>query len=227
MSSGKSSAPKPVQAAEPAPKNEVTYINGREVSSRLYNPSTQTFTNSTNLSDIQADTLAKGEQAFAGLLDQVPGIVNPSEESRAQYQKSLYDPQAQKLQDSYNQTLGQAINAANAQGVSGSVGFERFRANQLDKNLNQGKAELENQTYLQSLQLPMIKLAPVLQALGIYDTSINSGNNQLMSQLNPSLQGSLASQGFAQQQAALRTQTDLANRQFQATQRPGLFASMF
>lgn len=227
MSSGKSSQPKEVKAAEPKPSNEKTFINGREVSSRLYDPQTSTYTNNTNLSDAQSRALAQGETAFADLLGQVPGLVNPSEESQATYQASLYNPQAAKLNDLYNETKGQAINAANAQGVADSVGFNNYKIGKIDKTRNEGLTNLNNETYLQSLQLPMIKLAPVLQALGIYDTSINSNNNSAMSYLNPSMQGSLASQQLAQQQAALQTQTALANRQFQATQRPGFMGSFF
>lgn len=73
------------------------------------------------------------------------------------YVNAIYEPQKRELGNTYNQTLGRATMGANNAGVLNSVGFQNYRANQLDKNyansLNDayGKAQLSAQDYINSL----------------------------------------------------------------------------
>jgi len=185
--------------AQTAPTSERTYINGKEVSSRLYNDSNRTYTDNIYLDPLEERALNSGKQQFADLLDQIRPNVAVNEQERQKFQDSLYQPQASRLKDEYFKTLGDAQGAANASGVMDSVGFENFRANQLDKNLMQGLSDLQNQSYLQSYDLPNLKLQPLISALSVFDTSINSPTQRALSLLDPSFQGSQAGSNNALQ----------------------------
>lgn len=192
--------PTPAQAnAAIPPTSEFTTINGRLVSDRQFSPASNSYYSNIYLDPIEQNILNTGKQHFSDLLNRVPQTLATTDAERKSFADALYNPQRDNLLREYNTTLGEAVNSANSAGTLNSIGFENYRAKQLDKNLLDGLSQLRNQAEIQSYSLPNLKLDPVIRALSIYDTSINSPTERGLELLDPSFQGSQASNNFALQ----------------------------
>lgn len=230
-SGGGSSAPKQTRVNVPDPTSERTFVNGREVSNRLYDKGQRQFTSNIFLDDNEQQALDIGKKSFTDLIGTVRDQVPINEGERNKFIDSLVQPQQAQINDQYNRSLGQATNTANAAGVSDSVGFQDFVTNQLGKGKQQAEQNLYNQAYLQSFSLPGLKLDPIVQALSVFDTSIQSPTNRGLSLLDPSFQGSVNNRALDFQNAQL----DLQSQQYNNTLRSsrggsgggGFFDSLF
>lgn len=181
------------------PMSEFTSINGRRVSDRQYNSGSNSYFDNIYLDPLETNILETGKQSFSNLLNKVPGAVATTDAERKTFADALYNPQRDNLVNEYKNTLGEAVNAGNAAGTLNSIGFENYRANQLDKNLMEGLSQIRNQAEIQSYDLPNLKLDPIIRALSVYDTSINSPTQRGLQLLDPSFQGSQAANNFALQ----------------------------
>lgn len=68
------------------------------------------------------------------------------------YSADLFDPANRELTDTYNLQLGKSATAANNAGVMNSIGFQDYKQNSLDKNLAEGRADLQSQARLQAIE---------------------------------------------------------------------------
>lgn len=223
-SSGSSSPP---AAATPEPQSEKVFINGREVSSRIYDPSQKLYTDNTWLTPDEQRAMDTGTAEFADLIGQVRDNVAVTDEERGAFANELATPQLQKLDEQYRGTLGEATNAANARGVLNSLGFADYTTKQLDKNYQEGRQSINRQANLDSYQLAGLKLDPIQQALSIFDDSIQSPTQRAMAYLDPALQGSNAANNFATQKAQLASQNYWNGRQMNQSRGGGFFSSLF
>ena len=64
------------------------------------------------------------------------------------YINAVYEPQKQQLTDTYYSNTGSAINKANSMGTLNSLGFQNYRANQIDKNYANALQNAYNQAQL-------------------------------------------------------------------------------
>lgn len=216
-SSSKQSAPPTAPAPESTP--EYTYVNGQLVSSRT--KSTQPgggWADNMYMNPNEQRAYESGQKQFADLLDQVQPAIAVNDQQRQAFADKLYQPQAQQLTKEYNNMLGETMGAANASGVLGSVGQQDYISRKLSDTYMQNMGNLRNQAELQSYDLGNLQLAPIQNALSIFDTSINSPTSRAMSSLDPSFQGSQSAYNAAMQ----KYQADL-NRwsAMQGTQKRG------
>ena len=206
----------------PRALNESTLINGRQVSSRKYTPY-QGWKSSIDLPDYEQRSLVGAGRSIQQLYPQIQNALalNPNEQNR--FTESLYQPQRQKLMDEYRNVLGETVGNANSSGMLDSIGFQNYRTNQLDKNLTQGLSDLYNQSYLQSFNLPQLKLAPMEQALNMYKGIQGDITNRAMQTLEPSFQGSQAGTNWASTRYNAEQSRLIAelNEQARRAQQPG------
>lgn len=223
-------APPPVvqNTTLPEQKSERTFVNGQEVSSRIYDKPSETYNSNIYLDPTEQQILNTGKESFANLLPLVSQQVPLSEADRAAFRDQLYNPQAKRVEDAYKQTLGNANGAATAAGTANSIGFEKFRTGQLEKNKQEQLSSLYNQADLQSFDLPNLKLAPIISALSVFDTSINSPTNRGYQALDSSFTGSQAASNYGLSAFQAQNQA-LANQAAysQQPQRRGFLGSLF
>lgn len=167
------------------PMNGTTTINGRKVASTDFNNGG--YSQNINLPDYQQGAMVSAGRNIQQLIPSIRSAIATNPNEQAQFANELYQPQRQNLINEYHNVLGNTINNANASGTLSSIGFQNYRANQLDKNLGQGLSDLYNQSQIQSYQLPQLKLAPIEQAIGTLTGVGNDITNQGLQMLNPSL----------------------------------------
>lgn len=224
---GNKEKPQEIKQPESKPSNERTYIDGKEVSNRLYDKKSNTYSSNVFLDPMEADALQTGRSSFADLLKQVQPAISVSPEQHAAFAEELYAPQGKSLKENYNQLRGQATNNAAARGMGDSVGFHNYVTNQLDKNYASADADLRNNANLQAYSLPGMKLDPIMQALSIFDTSIQAPTNRGLANLDPSFRGSSASQQLDLQRQQLDMQRQQYNNGLRAQNGGGFFSSFF
>lgn len=197
-SSQKQAAPPTAPAPESTP--EYTYLNGQLVSSRT--KSTKAgggWEDNMYMNPNEQRAYDSGQQQFADLLGQVQPAIAVNDQQRQAFADKLYQPQAQQLTKEYNNMLGETMGAANASGVLGSVGQQDYISRKLADTYMQNMSNLRNQAELQSYDLGNLQLAPIQNALSIFDTSINSPTSRAMSMMDPSFQGSQAAYNASMQ----------------------------
>lgn len=198
------------------PVSERTFINGREVSSALYNKGNNTYTNTINMTPGEQGIMDTGIKSYGDLLGQVAPNIATTDAERQKYAQELFQPQAGRLEDNYNKAIGEASGQANSRGMLHSIGFGDYVINQLNKNKEQQLSDMFNQAQTQSYGLSSAKLEPIIQGLSVFDTSINAPQNRGLAMLNPSTQG-------AQSANAL----NVARAQLTQNQPRGFFSSLF
>lgn len=196
MSKGKSksssSTPKP-----PKPQNEYFYDDGVLKSSRVYDGSKGGYVTNSYKTGAERDIENMGSQFMADLIPQAQQAFNMSPESISEYKDAFANPQKQALTDSYNKALGDATSTANAQGVRNSVGFNKYLADNIEKNKAQGMADIEANAKLMEYQLPSMALQPYMDAFNLYNAGVSGEQARTMNQLQPSFTGSQAANNFA------------------------------
>lgn len=198
---------------------DYTYVNGRRVGGRNYNANTNTFQNRISMPKMERRIYNQGLKGYNKMLGQVDNAMAVTPEERQRFVDELYNPNAAKLKDEYRSTLGDAMGAANSAGVMNSIGFENYRANQLDKNLMQGLSDLYSQANLQAYELPNLKLAPIANAMSLYDASAEGPFNRTMRMFEPSFQGFTTGNNLGMQRYSLLPNSNM--------QQGGFFSSLF
>lgn len=194
------SKPKPpkIQGGVNAPVSGNYYANGRLVSSSLYNPKTRTYTSSVNQSP---DEMALTSQSNQGLLSLIPKInqtLDTSPEAKNAYADAFYQPQLRAIQLAQQDATDQANTRFSQTGLGNSVGYGRYTADRIaDKAMGQ-ISDAKSNSIIQGEQLPGIRLAPLLQAAGLYQGLSDDMSNRQYQQLNPAYMGQQT--GFNQRQ---------------------------
>lgn len=223
MTKSKPKAAEPPKTTSIARTPERTMVNGQVVSSSLKGKD-GVWENNITMGPDEERAYDTGTKQFADLLEQVSPAIAVNDEQRAAFADKLYKPQAENLKSEYNDILGNSVGAANSSGTLDSIGFQDYRAKKLDNNLMKGLSDLKNQTDLQSYDLGNLQLAPIQNALSIFDTSISAPTSRGLSLLDPSYQGSQ----FGANLSAQKWQAE--NQRFQQMNQPkprGFFGSLF
>lgn len=225
MSKKKSSTP--AAPTPPKPQNEYYYENGALRSSRIYDKSQKGYINRSFSTPEEQAIENKATGYISDLVNKLPGAVNLSPEAIAQYRDAYANPQINALNDSYNQASGQALSAANARGMRNSVGFGKFTANELEKNRAQGLADIQANAKMMEYDLPNKLLMPYANQFNLINAALQGQQANVAQDLEPSFQGSQATNNFQLQNFAnMMAQYNANNQRNQQQSRGGLF-SMF
>lgn len=195
MGKSKSSSSKPPEP--PKPQNEYFYDDGFLRSSRVYNSGQKGYiTNSYSTPEEQAiQNQATG--FISDLVGRVPQAFNMTPEGLQAGVDAYTQPQMRALNESYNQASGAAKNAAASSGMTNSVGFNKYFADQIERNRAQGLADIAAGGEQMRYQLPRMALAPFTDAFNLYNAALSGEQAREMSQLEPAFQGSQAANNFA------------------------------
>lgn len=219
--SKKNSTPEP---KAPDPTNENYYENGVLKSSRIYDAGTKTY-NSNAYSTPQEQAIENQATDYMGqLVNEIPDAVNLSPEAMQQYRDAYAEPQINALTDSYNQAKGQATMAASGRGMRNSVGFNKYLANNIEKNKAQGLADIESNAYLQGLDLPNKMLMPYANQFNLYNAATQGQQANMAQNFEPAFQGSQAGSNFALQNYNNQMNQWKANQQNQNRGGGGMFS---
>lgn len=199
MASGGGSQPSSsTQAAPkaPDPQSEWYYEDGVLKSQRVYDKAQKGYT--TNVYNTPEEQgIQKNATAF--LNDAVMGAqkaFDMSPEQIASYREAYTAPQKQALNDAFNQSFGQFNTAANASGMRGSYGAQRYLAKNLAAENAKGQADIEASGKLMEFQLPRMALAPYMDVFNLATGANTSANQNQAQNLEPAFQGSQAGSNF-------------------------------
>lgn len=173
----------------PTPTSSTYYQNGVEQASSLYDKNTNTYTNNSYTTPQQQNIQNTANNDLSNLVNGVSSAVNLSPDSIQKYENAYAEPQINAANLSYNQAKGQAQQQASSQGLSNSVGFGQYTANQLDKNQAQTLADIQANAYTQGLNLPNQMLAPYISEANLYSGLSSGQQAQMASTLQPAQQG--------------------------------------
>lgn len=195
MSKKKSSSSAPVPTA-PKPQNEYYYNNGTLESSRVYDKGKGGYlTNS--YSTPQEQAIEKNATQFiSDLSARIPQEFQMTPEQLDAGVKSYTDPQMRALNESYNQAVGSATNAATSRGVRNSLGFNDYFAKQIERNRAQGSADIAAAGEQMRYQLPSMRLAPFVDAFNLVNAGLSGQQAQQRADLEPSFQGSQSASNY-------------------------------
>lgn len=185
--------------APPKPQNEYFYDDDMLRSSRVYDPAQNGYVTKSYKTGAEKAIESQGSQFIADLIPQAQKAFNMTPEGIAEYRNAFAAPQQRALTESYNKALGGATSAANAQGMQNSVGFNRYLANELERNKAQGMADIEANAKLMEYQLPSMALQPYMDAFNLYNAGVSGEQARTMNQLQPAFTGSQAASNFALQ----------------------------
>lgn len=202
MSKNKGSSDRSKPPPAPQPENEFYYVDGNLESSRTKGttPDGQSgwMTNvyrTPQEKSIESQSL----QFISDLVPQAAEAFNMSPEGIQQYKDAYTQPQVRALNEGYNQALGAATNAASSSGTRNSVGFEKYRANEIERNRAQGLADIEANAKMMEYQLPAMRLAPFVDAFNLYNAALSGEQANQMSTAGVAQQGSQMANNFALQ----------------------------
>lgn len=216
-----SSAPKP-----PKPKNEWFYEDGVLRSSRVYDKKKGGYTSQTFSTDDERAIKNQGTEWLAGLMKDIPNIMDMSPEGIQGYKDAFTEPQYRALNESYNNALGSAKSAASSSGMRNSIGFNKYLADQIERNRAQGAADIEANAKMLENELPRMRLAPYMDAFNLYSSALGGEQARSNASLQPAFQGSQAATNAAisnyQNQLAYHQQRNQPQQR-----RGGFFSSLF
>lgn len=189
-SNSNSSPPKP-----PESTNEYYYVDGTLQSSRTKVGKNHWATNVYRTPEEQAIE-NQSLKFISDLVPQAQQAFDVSPEGIQAYKDAYTQPQIRALNQSYDQALGAATNSASSAGLRNSVGFENYRANQLDKNRAEGLADIAANAELMGYELPRQRLAPFADAFNLYNAALSGEQANQMATANPVMQGQSQSNAF-------------------------------
>jgi len=204
--SGNSSGQAPASAK---PQNEYNYENGFLRSQRVYDPKMKGYVDNSFSKPNEQGIENQATDYMGTLVNQLPNAVNLSPEAIQGYKDAYTQPQIAALNDSYNQATGQAQSAASARGLTNSVGFGNYTANQLEKNRAQGLADIQANAQMMAYDLPNKILSPYVNQFNLYNAALQGQQASMAQDMDPSFQGSQAGTNAAlelQKQALARWQ---------------------
>lgn len=223
--SKKPPAPPPAPKA-PDPQSERYYEDGFLRSERIYDPTFQGY-NTRSFSTPEERGIQNQATGFINqLVGQVPGVFDLSQDSINQYKEAYAAPQRRALEESYNKATGQANLAAGAAGLKNSVGFEKFRANELERNKAQGLADIAANAELMGYDLPRKMLAPYADAFNLVNAALSGEQANTIANLEPAFQGSQAGSSAALGSHTGNLNAYQLNQQNQRNRGGGFFSNL-
>ncbi len=159
--------------ATPQPSNEYYYNDGVLQSQRVFDQGLNGYKTETYSTPDEQYLQNQGTAFLKQTLDGANKAFNMSDAQKQSYVDAYKAPQIAALNDSYNNALGSAVRSANASGMNNSIGFEKYRANQIEKNKAQGLADIENNAHLYGLDLPNRILTPYVTAFNLYNAGVS------------------------------------------------------
>lgn len=217
--------------AQPDPVSEWFYSGDQLQSERVYDKEKKGYISKVYQSPEEQAIENKSTQFISGLVNDFTNNFDMSPAGQDQYINAYKNPQITALNRAYDDNLTKANTAANTMGTRNSVGFERFKANQLDKNRAEGLADIEANAEMMRYQLPSIMMAPYADAFNLANAALSGEQSRRMSSLEPSFQGSQAAEAAAQQRYAntLNNYNNAYNMKLQQSQQGGggFFSKLF
>jgi len=183
----------------PTPQNAYYYDNGNLKSSSVYNKAQGGYVNNTYSTPAEAGIKNNSTGFINSLMAQAPNAFNMTPDALQRGVDAYTKPQIQALNNSYNQAEGGAQNAAAASGMTNSVGFGKYNADQIERNRAQGLADIAAGGEQMRYQLPSMAIQPYADAFNLAQGALNGQNVQTNTNLNPSFSGSQAGNSFALQ----------------------------
>lgn len=192
MSKPKASTQSTPAPSAPKPQNELFYENDFLRSSRMYDKGQNAYISKSFSNPTEQGIENQATDYLGKLVGQIPDAVNLSPEKIKEYSDAYSAPQIQALNDSYNQATGQADQAASSRGLSNSVGFADYKANQIEKNRAQGLADIASNTKMMEYDLPNKILSPYVNQFNLYNAALSGQQASMSQDLEPAFQGSQA-----------------------------------
>jgi hypothetical protein len=195
----------------PGMQNEYYYDNGNLQSSRVYDKGKNGYVNTTFADPNEQAIQTQATGFIKDLVSKAPQAFNMSPEGLQKGVDAYTQPQIAALNNSYNQAAGAAQNTGVASGTNNSVGFNRYFADQIEKNRAQGMADIQAGGGQLRYQLPSMALQPYSDAFNLYNAALNGQQAQTGQNLNAALQGNQLSNNsaynnFQSQLASLQNQ---------------------
>jgi len=181
----------------PTPQNEYAYNNGVLASSRVYDPKQNGYVDNTFLTPGQQQMQTTATSGLNNVLTQTGQAANMSPDALQKGVDAYTAPQYAALDRAYNQALGQSQNDAASNGMTNSVGFNKYLGDVLDRNKAQGYADIAAGGEQMRYQLPNMALQPLANASNIYNGALNGEQLVQQNNLAPSFSGSQAANNFA------------------------------
>jgi hypothetical protein len=220
-----SKAPKiPPPTPLPPPQNEYFYNGNQLAAQRVFNPASNGYESRTFLTPEQQAFQDQANQGLARVNSQM-GLIDTSAAGIDRYKQSLIAPQMQALENSYRRDLGDARGSANASGMMNSIGFEAYKANQLDRNKGELAANIANNAEMNKQDYVRKQFAPLMELANYYQGGLGNQQAQQMNYYSPTLQGSEAANNYNLQRAGFIDNQNMQRYQMKAS-RPSLFSSL-
>jgi len=171
-------------------KNEYQYQNGKLIGSRVYDPNINGYRSDVTNSDAQNAFDTNADQQIPSLLGKINSAYDPSTADYQRYNDALTTIPTREANQAYSQAENDFNQGAIASGMGSSAGALRQYGN-IAQNQANTKADIANNAYLQSFNLPSMRAKPYMDLYSLY--SGGQLQNQQNSQQQAQLQGSLAS----------------------------------
>ena len=121
---------------------------------------------------------------------------------------------------------------ASTSGTRGSVGFNRYLANEIERNRAQGLADIENNAVTQGYNLPRLQLAGLSDAFNLFNAAKEGEQATSANSLNSVMQGNTLSNNtlsniYQNQLQARQLQANLEAQKRASSKSGGFLASIF
>lgn len=207
------------------PASEYFYTGNTLTSQRVFDPATRSYTSRLLLTPQEQQMQDAARAGLNQVLEQAQQI-NVTPEQMDTYKQQLMTPQINALDREYGNLRRDAIGQANASGMLNSVGFERFRANELDRNKAEQLANIEANAETGKYQLPMLQMQPLAQMANFYGGILGNQQQANIANIDPAMQGSNATNKFFLDQRQTLENAALQRAGFKA-QNKGFFGRLF
>lgn len=177
--------------APPPPATEYFYDNGYLRGARLYqtNNGQPIFYNQSFSTPDEQAIEAQATSYIRNLVNQAGEAFQLNPAQIENYRQAYLTPQVNALNDTYQQALGLATSQANLGGTLDSVGFNRYRVNELERSRAMDLANLEANATLKQYDLPRMQLAPFADAFNLYNAASQGQQTSQMNYFQPVLAG--------------------------------------
>lgn len=162
---------------------------------------------------------AELEDLLSGSTKGIQGVVNGGNINYNQYFHDLYDPAKKEITNTYNKTLGQSRMNANTLGTNNSLGYENYRANQLDKNYADTLNNVASQSRLQAYELPNTLMQSYINSGNYAGAELTNTRNRKYTEFLPALQraqmltsGNISNAGFVNNMATNNYNQQMAQK---------------
>jgi hypothetical protein len=191
---GKNRTPEPAPPPQaPKPENQFFMKNGQLQSSTVKYDAAKSPTGQagwvTNVAQTPQEKAieTQSNQFISDLIPKVNGVMG---QDLSTYKQNFMAPQLAALDEGYNKSLGRARDVAGARGTSVSTGFEKYRADNIDRNRAQGRADIAANAELSAPDYMRSLLAPYADMMNMYSAALGGQQAQTFNSADASLRGS-------------------------------------